>query len=708
MRSPNSALSAEDISHVDLAADTKLIRAALLMLLAVTTALGGVTWNSVQDLSVHVQAIPVFLFVVVCIIVVRMYVRAGEIAKVCGRAFQLDGEALASDKAERLLETIKASRESFRDLIDSFGVAVFTLSLDGKIRTANKRFREILERPFPQLIGSSIFDVIAGPSAEALKAALPRFLETRHWSGVVPVCVAATGQWHYFQCTLQPVLQDGEVVSITVIADDVTVARERETLFANLFETLHEPIWVARPDGRFLDLNQSMSALIGNGEKQPLLDSSLLDIVLEPEQSILRDVMRRHEPVQDLELTVVRQDGSRAACIASATPVIDVSGSARYYGTFTDISRRREMERRLAGEQQLREQMIACLPDALVTLDRQGRFTFLSSRGQALFGRAAEPLLNTLAADCFDPQDLLAWQTLLQDSLSRAGSVFTRELHVRRGDDGAWRTVLVHATALQNQEQQIEGVIASLRDVTDERLMEQQLIAGERMVAVGRMIEGFSYELNNPLTAILGACELLKEANLPASVDPKLELLDSQTRRACEIVQNLLLFSPAADAMASLNLAELIHRTVALRRHSLRASRVSVSVVGGEDIPNIIGNRAQLMQVFMNLLVHAQQACTSGGRDHGAIRICIGYSEKTVWCTFQDDGCGIPAEDRERIFEPFFASKHGAAGLGLSICRSIIGSHGGSISACPAPDGGSIFCVTLPAISSDASVPSSN
>lgn len=469
MRSPDFPPT-EDISQLDLAADTRLIRATLLMLLAVTTALGGVTWNSVQDLSVHVKAIPVFLFVVVCIIVARMYIKAGDLARI------------------------------------------------------------------------------------------------------------------------------------------------------------------------------------------------------------------------------------------HAAPALPAGGQ-----TLTSTSAS-ELERRLTVEQQLRAHMIACLPDPLVTLDAQGRFTFANSRVQALFGRSAESLINTLAADCMDPQDAISWHTLLQDSLGKPGKIFTRELHFRRCGDGAWRTLLVHATALQNQEGDTDGVIASLRDVTDERRMEQQLIAGERMAAVGQMIEGFSYELSNPLTAILGACELLKESNLPAAADGKLELVQTQARRACEIVQNLLLFSPAMDTMASISVADLVNRTVALRRHSLRANRINVTVLGGDAVPNTVGNPAQLMQVFMNLLVHGQHACTSGSRNGGAIRISIGYSGKHVWCTFQDDGCGIPPEDRERLFEPFFTSKRaaGGPGLGLSICRSIVHAHGGTISACPAPDGGSVFCVTLPTITADPGASASN
>jgi two-component system NtrC family sensor kinase len=241
-------------------------------------------------------------------------------------------------------------------------------------------------------------------------------------------------------------------------------------------------------------------------------------------------------------------------------------------------------------------------------------------------------------------------------------------------------------------------VIASARDITEQQRLQQQLIQSERLAAMGQMIAGVAHELNNPLTAILGVTELLRDQSTDENASRQLDLAHRQARRAAHIVQSLLVFSrPATPRSTLLHLPDLLQRTLQLHEHSLRANHIHVDLAARPDLPTVLGDSNQLTQVFLNLIVNAEQAIHEV-RDRGTLRIRLGVVGERVLITFQDDGVGIRRELLPRIFDPFFTTKRPGrgTGLGLSICMAIVREHNGDISAQPLPDGGSVFTVSLP------------
>jgi CheY-like chemotaxis protein len=140
-----------------------------------------------------------------------------------------------------------------------------------------------------------------------------------------------------------------------------------------------------------------------------------------------------------------------------------------------------------------------------------------------------------------------------------------------------------------------------------------------------------------------------------------------------------------------------LQRTLQLHEHSLRANQITVDLAARPDLPTVLGDSNQLTQVFLNLIVNAEQAIREV-RERGTLRIRLGVVGERVLVTFQDDGVGIRRELLPRIFDPFFTTKRPGrgTGLGLSICMAIIREHNGDISAQPLPDGGSVFTVALP------------
>jgi two-component system NtrC family sensor kinase len=241
-------------------------------------------------------------------------------------------------------------------------------------------------------------------------------------------------------------------------------------------------------------------------------------------------------------------------------------------------------------------------------------------------------------------------------------------------------------------------VIISVRDVTMEKKLEQQIIQSERLAAMGQMIGGFAHELNNPLTSILGMAELLQESDASEGARKQVAILHKEARRAAEIVQNLQYFArPPAPGRSQVNLNELVQRTVQMQAYPLRKSNVTVDFLPEPAMPAIVADPNQLMQVFLNLLLNAEQAIRES-RERGTIRVRIGRNPDSVWVVFQDDGPGIAPENLTHIFDPFFTTKRPGrgTGLGLSICKTVLREHGGNIEAASAPGGGAVFTITLP------------
>ena len=280
----------------------------------------------------------------------------------------------------------------------------------------------------------------------------------------------------------------------------------------------------------------------------------------------------------------------------------------RYQGTFVDVTEQREMERRLHREQEFAGRLMDSFPDLVIALDSEARYTFVSPQVLDILGFRPEELVGKRIGGRTDPADRVAMLELFDDLIFKRlseGQIEYRTQH----KNGAWRVFRASARPLHDETGRITGVIASARDITEQQQLQQQLIQSERLAAMGQMIAGVAHELNNPLTAILGVTELLRDQATDENACRQLDLAHRQARRAAHIVQSLLVFSrPSTPRNTLLHLPDLLHRTLQLHEHSLRTNHVHVDFSARPDLPTVLGDSNQLTQVFLNLIVNAEQA----------------------------------------------------------------------------------------------------
>jgi two-component system NtrC family sensor kinase len=243
-----------------------------------------------------------------------------------------------------------------------------------------------------------------------------------------------------------------------------------------------------------------------------------------------------------------------------------------------------------------------------------------------------------------------------------------------------------------------------LRDVTEERLMQERLLQSEKMVSVGQLVSGVAHELNNPLTGIMGFAQLLLGREQDERTRQDVETILSEADRASKIVQNLLSFARrkrTEKEPADLN--ALLQRVLELRSYDLRVKNIDVELDLDSKLPETMVDTNQVQQVFLNLIVNAEQAMLAA-HERGTLTVTSRKQKDTVRLSLQDDGPGMSPETLRRIFDPFFTTKEvgEGTGLGLTISYGIIEDHGGRIWAESAPGKGTSFVIELPIVRGEA------
>ena len=693
--------------HLDVLArrERSLWRTAILLLavLALGFAFASRPW--IRNLPYNLEALPAGLVVLVVLFGIYAWVKSREIAELRGLVRGIEQGKITAAASEKqlgqLFSLITRSQQGYRDLIDTFDDLLFSFSLEGEILAANRSFADLLGKPFPELIGRPLSHYVELPQGGGLESAeqlLPRFLERRQWSGVVCVRLKKEGSLRYFDCVFHAMVREGTVYGISALARDITVERQSEARFTELFETLQEGVYVAEADGRILDANPALVRLLGYASKDQLLGVAIADLYCDPALSRRdRDELEREGFNRGHEIALRRRDGAVVTGLHSASVIRNESGQiVRCHGTVADLTQHKKMERSIQREREFARRLMDSLPDLVYVLDREARYTFASPSIQETLGYTPEEVVGMHLGERSDPEDRGAMLSLFEDIMVGRVTQGTIEYRTRH-KNGDWRLMRTCVRPIADADGQIEGVIASARDVTEQRRLEQQLVQTERLAAMGQMIAGVAHELNNPLTAILGVTELLRDSTADDSLKRQLDLAYRQARRAAHIVQSLLAFSrPATPQKALVNLADLLQRTLQLHEYALRTNNISVEYVPPKDLPPVLGDANQLMQVFLNLIVNAEQAIREV-RDRGTIRVRLESHGDSVCLSVEDDGVGIRREVLPKIFDPFFTTKRPGrgTGLGLSISMAIVREHNGNIVASPLPNG-TLVTVTLP------------
>jgi len=342
----------------------------------------------------------------------------------------------------------------------------------------------------------------------------------------------------------------------------------------------------------------------------------------------------------------------------------------------------------------------------LVVSDRRGRIVHANEAFARRVNLTRDQLLDKPLHECIG-QELAGWLAAHDEAAVRPDGQSPSTCEVV--DPVPNGPFMITVTDLLNQERERVGRVVVARDLTPQSKLEaereelrKRLSQSEKLAALGQFVAGIAHELNNPLQGVLGHLELLRVTGaFPKQLRREVQTIYREADRAAKIVQNLLVFAGTRRlAPRAVSLNAVLQKVVALRQTTHRSLDIEVVRHYDEKLPRVKSDPLLLHQVFLNMVMNAEQAITAAGRG-GRIEITTVAtpSRDRIVATVRDTGNGIPPDAFTRIFEPFYTTKEvgKGTGLGLAIVYGIVQEHGGHIFAANHPDGGAIFTVELPA-----------
>jgi PAS domain S-box-containing protein len=479
--------------------------------------------------------------------------------------------------------------------------------------------------------------------------------------------------------------------------------RSEDASFLALFESLQEGALLLDQSGRLQEVNPALCKAIGSPAAE-LRHRPLADF-LRPAEVEALETWLQASPPRPFRLAIEWQappKAGRAYELAGQPLAPAEADRLLWLGFLRDTSEGARTDDRARVAEARLEGVIDAVQDGVWLLDARGTIEAANQRLAQLLGVSPHDLgvglpqaeiLQTLKLNFARPDETCAAWDRLHDQPDQVAWGEVELLRPRR-------VLERFARPLLDAQQRLVGRLEVYRDVTDQRLPEDKLVHRERLATLGHLLSGIAHELNNPLTAVTGYAELLRDLRLTGPLKQKVDRLAEEAERAGRILKSVLLFARGDNHhKQSVDVAELLDRTLSLRSYELKVENIRVVREYQAGLPPVAANPTQLQQVFLNLLLNAEQAIRSQ-RQHGRITLRVRREPEpgSVQIEIADDGPGIASAVLPHIFETFFTTKAPAVGtgLGLSISQAIIRRHGGEISVESQSGQGAVFRIELP------------
>jgi PAS domain S-box-containing protein len=413
------------------------------------------------------------------------------------------------------------------------------------------------------------------------------------------------------------------------------------------------------------------------------------------------------------------------SCVSSRLPPLDENVEDRLEQRTAVLEAlndklRLEIVGRVAVEQVVREErnrfrtLVETIPNGIVEFDLDGTIFFANAEFHRMHGYAEGTLVGKCLWDVLksifpDGRNLIEGQ--LRDQPCP-----TPQFNSFRTPHGKCIDHKIDWNYRRDADGNVTGIVAIIADVTGQRRAEEdarkhlnQLAHVARVFTMNQMVSGLAHELNQPLAAISNfakACryQMLESADMGRyALLNTLEQISSQADRAAQIIRRLRDFVHRADSNRTFeNINELAEDVLELLKVEIRTHNIQMEISLADDLPRILVDRIQIEQVITNLLKNAMEAVLdlSAEKRRVAIRTALD-AEKMLEVSITDSGIGIEAAESIHLFEPFYTTKQSGMGLGLSISRSIVESHGGRLEARKNEAMGMTFRFTLPMAGKD-------
>ncbi len=482
-------------------------------------------------------------------------------------------------------------------------------------------------------------------------------------------------------------------------------ARESEARYRDLFNRLPVCIYRSTIEGEFVEVNPAGLKMLGCKSPEDIRCLNIKELYVDAtERDALIERLNRDGVVTDFRTRLKRIDGIPFFAEIHATIKKDNKGMPLYVeGIMDDITPLVKAEEERLQLFQILSTLFEHLPEGVFLLDKDGNLVHINPLAE----RYIEEIEGTLPGKRIKSIHGRA----IEEYLVSPPNFIWHEIQVKGPEERIFQIGGRRIVA----DSKFTGMVFLIRDVTEERKMEERIQIQERLAAVGQLAAGIAHDFNNILTGIIGYAEMLEaDESLPYAVRRKLEVILRSGQRAATMIKQILDFT--RKSVSEMTVFDLVGFMKEFMRFVTRVipENIKVHIETEQETCHIRADPAKMQQVFTNLAVNSRDAMPDGG----TVTITIQSREvkepplldmkpgEWVVVTFKDTGPGIPSEVLPHIFEPFFTTKGMGVGtgLGLSQVYGIIRQHGGFIDVKSDVGVGTSFIIYLPACKDEAAV----
>ena len=332
--------------------------------------------------------------------------------------------------------------------------------------------------------------------------------------------------------------------------------------------------------------------------------------------------------------------------------------------------------------------------EAFVTIDRNHKVLFFNRAAEKIFGYSREEVIGydldvIMAPTCSRNHHEAVDRYIKTGIPKRIGHA--SELIATRKDGTTFPANISFSVSRVNGDLYFTGIV---RDLTETKALQERILRSERLAALGQFVAEITHEIKNPLMMIGGYARQLIQKTKDEQALSKLNIISEEVRRLEELLKELReYYLPRTLNLAEMDVLGLLQEVYDLAKEDCERKKIGADFKRPGKSLLIKGDKDKLKQVFLNLVKNAIDAMEEGGR----LVVAQTLAREQVEITIRDNGCGIPEENREEIFSPFFTTKRHGTGLGLNISKRIIEDHeGGSLTLTSEVGKGTTFKVTLP------------
>ncbi len=534
-------------------------------------------------------------------------------------------------------------------------------------------------------------------------------------------------------------------ISLRNEMNEKTKTAARLETFGKFAQAAGQGFFMTDLDGRVTYANPAMCVITGCDTTEELVGKNILDFYENIFNDILHNEIRpvlKRKSTWSGELELKTHRGRKIDVIQNIFLIRDNLGKARLFATvLTDITERKRTENIIKGQKErIQEQYVQLanrnqelvsthkrllesnlalsrekeliaitlrsIADGVITTDAKGHVTLMNHTAEIITGVKADNIAGSNVKELLklvSEKDGLVLENPAIKAL-KAGAVGNPGVDALIIDEeGSPKYVVATAAPVYDADKTLSGAVLVVRDVTERRKMEKELIKTMKIESLGVFAGGLAHDFNNLLMAVMGNISM---ATRLAKDDEKLTGLLNDALNASlsarELTQQLLTFSRGGEPVVSVeSLGELVVRATDF---IMSGSNIQVTYNIPDNLWNGMVDRGQFNQVIYNIVLNARQAMVGGGTltcvarnftyGEGAFPIKAGHY---IRIDIIDNGPGMPSEVFKNIFDPFFSTKENGSGLGLAIAFSIVQKHGGHIFVESTPGKGSMFSIYLPA-----------